>query len=337
MGSQTDTKASAIVEDSRHREQMTKRALVQPIFLVGAERSGTTLLRLMLDHHPRIAWLQEFEYAVDFNADGGQWPKLAPYYQWLDTHRIFQDRAFTIDTSLDYPALVRSFLGQHCERSGKPILGATVHRHFDRLLHIWPDSRFIHIVRDPRDVARSNIQMGWAGNTYAGVQRWLDVETLWDRVRRGLSSGRYLEVRQEDLIGQPKRELARICEFIGVEYDPSMLDYPLDTTYAAPDPSLVGQWRQKASEHEIRLVESRVLELMSTRGYGKSGLANLKITSRLERSLLKQDLRFRRRFRIRRYGLGLVMLDLVARRLGLAGLARRTVLQINAIQRSHLK
>lgn len=42
----------------------------EPIFLVGAERSGTTVLRLMLDHHPKIAWCSEFEYAVDI---GGKW------------------------------------------------------------------------------------------------------------------------------------------------------------------------------------------------------------------------------------------------------------------------
>ena len=52
----------------------------QPIFLVGAERSGTTLLRLMLKHHPCIGWVQEFEYAVDL-IRGNNFPKLQ---QWFD-------------------------------------------------------------------------------------------------------------------------------------------------------------------------------------------------------------------------------------------------------------
>jgi|GEM_PF-5624238 len=48
----------------------------EPIFLVGSERSGTTVLRLMLAHHPQIAWCQEFEYAVDRVSDDGNFPNL---------------------------------------------------------------------------------------------------------------------------------------------------------------------------------------------------------------------------------------------------------------------
>ncbi|MEP0844220.1 MAG: sulfotransferase, partial [Phycisphaerae bacterium] len=59
-----------------------------PVFLVGAERSGTTLARLMLDHHPRIAWLNEFEYAVDLIGPQG-WPDVNAYCDYLETNRIF--------------------------------------------------------------------------------------------------------------------------------------------------------------------------------------------------------------------------------------------------------
>ncbi|MEL7520985.1 MAG: sulfotransferase, partial [Cyanobacteria bacterium J06553_1] len=50
--------------------------VAQPIFLVGAERSGTTLLRIMLDHHPQQAWCHEFEYAVDLLDESGGFPPL---------------------------------------------------------------------------------------------------------------------------------------------------------------------------------------------------------------------------------------------------------------------
>lgn len=59
----------------------------KPIFLVGAERSGTTVLRLMLDHHPQIAWCYEFEYAVDQMLDNGDFPKLEAYND-TDTARL---------------------------------------------------------------------------------------------------------------------------------------------------------------------------------------------------------------------------------------------------------
>lgn len=240
-------------------------------FLVGAERSGTTLLRLMLDGHPDLAFRYEFELAVDLVGDDGSWPDLETYYEFLRTFR-WVDPPPHVDRSLDYPALVRSFLEQKRRGDGKPRVGAAVHRHFDRLLHIWPDARFVHLVRDPRDVARSCLGMGWAGNVWSGVSLWCEAERLWERVRAGLPRERYLEVRYEDLVVDCRAELRRICAFLGLEYDDAMLDYPRRSIYRAPDPSLAEQWRTKLSEREIQLVEARTRGMLVPRGYEPSGL-----------------------------------------------------------------
>jgi hypothetical protein len=131
-----------------------------PIFLVGAERSGTTLLRLMLGHHPKIAFHQEFEFSVNQIDEDGNFPNLEDYYEFLSSSRIFLRTGFTIDKNLSYPELINDFLLQRQKRDSKPLIGATVHRKFDRLLLFWPKAKFIHIVRDGRDVARSNITIG---------------------------------------------------------------------------------------------------------------------------------------------------------------------------------
>src|SRR5439155_8918940 len=55
----------------------------EPFFLVGSERSGTTLVRLMLAHHPRIECAPEFEFLVEAMPDGAGWPALEPFYEWL--------------------------------------------------------------------------------------------------------------------------------------------------------------------------------------------------------------------------------------------------------------
>ncbi len=306
-------------------------------FIVGAERSGSTVLRLMLGHHPKICWMQEFEYAVDQVTPDGHWPDLSDYVEWLSTHRIFLARQLDIDRNLDYPDLVRSFLTQYQQREGKPIIGATVHRSFDRVLYIWPEARFIHIVRDPRDVARSCVAMGWGGNTYTGIARWIEVEKCWDQLRAKVCPSRVKEVRQEDLIREPVTSLNIICDFIGVEYSAEMLSYPDNTTYDAPNPKLVEQWRSKATELEVRLVEYRVGDLLERRGYEPSGLKPLRLGVTYQAYLYVQDRIARIRSRWRRYGFLLWAEDVLSRRLGMRSWQKRIRLQINEINTTHLK
>ena len=162
----------------------------KPIFLVGSERSGTTLTRLMLDHHPMIAFFFEFEYSILSMSDDGAWPDLGEYIAHLRNDRIFNHAQLSIDESLDFPHLVDSFLVQKRDRDHKPIVGATVHYHFDRLLKVWPDARFIHILRDGRDVARSIMEMGWAGNMYTAVNHWIHAERLWEEMCKTLPESR---------------------------------------------------------------------------------------------------------------------------------------------------
>ena len=183
----------------------------QPIFLVGSERSGTTLLRLMLDHHSCITFTHEFSYAVEYMPDEDHWLDLMEFHRLLDADRVFRATGFTADEALDYPHLVDSFLRQRRDRSAKPIVGAVVHHHFDRLTRIWPDARFVHIVRDGRDVARSFIEMGWAGNMYTAVEGWMTAENLWAKMRLHLEAERWIDVYYEALIREPEDTLRQIC------------------------------------------------------------------------------------------------------------------------------
>ncbi len=309
----------------------------KPIFLVGAERSGTTLLRLMLNEHPQIAWCYEFEYAVDLISDDGIFPNLNNYYEWLETNRIFQSTNFTINYDFNYPELVNSFLVQERDRENKPIIGATVHRHYDRLLKIWPDAHFIHLIRDGRDVAKSCIGMGWAGNVWTGVERWLVAESLWEKVKEILPKSQYIELHYEELISSPKAELTRICNFIGLPYDEAMLTYPQTTTYKFPDPKLIQQWRGKLSNYEIQLVESRIGQMLKQRGYELSGNPFLSVTPIMEQQLKLQSWWKRIQFRVKRYGLPLFISDYLSRRLGLKQLQKQVKLQLNAIENQYLK
>src|SRR5260370_37842485 len=140
--------------------------LQQPLFLVGSERSGTTLLRLMLSSHPQLAWNEEFEYVVDFMPAEHGWPLIDAYHRYLAHDFVFASSKFTIDTALSYPQLVNSFLLQRLACDRKPIAGATIHRYFSRLLRVWPGPRFAHLIRAGRAAARSIVGVASAGNPY---------------------------------------------------------------------------------------------------------------------------------------------------------------------------
>jgi Sulfotransferase family len=304
-----------------------------PVFLVGSERSGTTLLRLMLDHHPEVAFEREFDFVVRQVSDTGVFPAVPGYLDWIATIRA---PTYRLDRSLDYRDLVEGFLRQKQESSGgKPHVGATVHRNFDRLRFLWPDARYIHLVRDPRDVSRSVVQKGWAGNVYRASEYWIRAESCWDSLVPNLKDEQAIEIHYEDLVMDTEPVLTDICCFVGVGYSEKMLEYRADAPqYPPPDPRLVGQWKTTLSPRDVALVEVRTARLMESRGYALSGHRLPKV-GRLKHDLLVRAGQLRElRTRLDALGPGLVTLDLLSRRLGLAKLAMHVQTRISAIGQS---
>ena len=311
--------------------------IAEPLFLVGSERSGTTVVRIMLDCHPQIAFFCEFQYAVAMVPDSQGWPDLNEYSAFLETDRIFQVGRLTVDKSLDYPHLINDFLRQKRDRDGKPLVGATVHYHFDRLLRIWPDARFIHILRDGRDVGRSMIEMGWAGNMYTAVERWMQAEELWSSVCREVPAEARIDIRYEVLVSKPEATLSRLCAFLGVPYDYAMLDYPKHSTYGPPSAAAIDQWKTKLPPTEVRLAEARIGSLLSKRGYELSGYPPLEVTRPMEKQLRRQSRWYCAMFRRRRYGTHLFLADFISRRLGPRSWQASVRKQLNAIEKIYLK
>lgn len=328
------TKEPRMSDRVRYRLQASNDV---PYFLVGAMRSGTTLLRLMLDHHPQVAFQSEFEFVVDLMGDDGHVPDLDTYLDWLSIHRIFLSARLEIDHSLRYAELVKSFLDQGRNRAHKVLVGATVHHHFDRLLHIWPNARFIHLVRDPRDVANSVMAMGWAGNAWMGAKQWVEVELLWDRMTTMLARDRWHDVRYESLVADAASTLTGICRFMNIPYDHDMLSYPSHTTYKAPNRSSAYQWKHRMPTTQVRLAEARVGDMLKSRDYESSTLPTLRVGPLRHFSIRLQDWVYRLAFRSRRYGVGLVLATAISRRLGWKAWYHRCRCHANAITASHVK
>lgn len=304
-------------------------------FLIGAERSGTTLLRLMLDHHPSISCGGEFNFATEFLNPDGTEPPPAEFEARLSRYRAFVDSACQFNPELSYTEQVQQFFRDFC--GDGEVRGATVHFNISALTRYWPEAKFIHLIRDPRDVAPSAIKMGWSGNMYTAARRWDEAEAEIAAFRAQVGEDRLIDLRFEDLVSQPVQELTRLAEFLGLEYDPLMLSYPEHTTYPAPDASAAARWKKKMPVEDVQLVEARLRDRMIEWGYELSGHPAIEVDAQVEADLERQDRKARRAARVERYGWPLVTSHWLAKRLRWEGWHERTVQKMIDIDRAHLR
>lgn len=308
-----------------------------PVFLVGSMRSGTTLLRLMLDHHPDIAFNLESEFLVTQISDDGTFPDAEKYREFLRNDRVFRHSRFDIKDDLDFVAMVNDFLEQKRLRDGKSIVGATVHRQFSKIGRIWPKAKYIYILRDGRDVASSVVRMGWAGNLYVSADLWLEAEMEWKHYRQMISSGSWIEVRYEELVANPREVLTRICHFLGVDYSDRIFDYVKNSSYTMPDVALNYQWKKRMGKKDLQRLEAKIGERLQARGYELSGYPRITLSSTKKTYLALHSRIGCFIYRIRKFGAVLVIREMIARRLGLKGHHRRISRMLDEIVDASLK
>lgn len=305
------------------------------VIVVGAQRSGSTLFRILLDQHPSISNPGEFDFLFDGTFRGQSAALTAEYRTRLLHERIFLAKKLVLKEMPDIDAQIRDMVAQ----VDRPdiTLAMNIHRNFARALEVFPDARFVHLVRDPRDVARSSIGMGWAGNVYYGVDHWIRSERAIDRLKQDLAEGQYFEIRYESLVGDPEATLGSVCEFLNLPYDKGMLDFPEDSTYGPPDPSFSGQWKRKLSAREIQLVESKVGEMLEERGYSASVFPEHR-PSLLECLQLWLSNRWKKNlFAQRRYGFSLWAQEKIFRVIGMRLRWVRCRLEMNNVDEKYLR
>ncbi len=210
--------------------------------IVGAPRSGTTLLRLMLDSHPDLAIPPEtwflalagpesrfaLEYHHGFLSAITQYPPDSPV--WMDFGISVQelDAALTQIEPFDVADGFRTFYRLYAARMKKPRWGDKTPGyvlHIKTIQQLLPESRFIHIVRDGRDVCLS-WRKTWfrPSNDFPTVVRHWREWVLAGR-QQGDGNPGYMEIRYEDLVADAATILQSICAFINLEFDPAMLRY----------------------------------------------------------------------------------------------------------------
>lgn len=307
-----------------------------PVFVYGALRSGTTLLRLMLNGHPSLHDAGEADFLFDMIRPDPSHPTGWVYDRHALAHNpISRGKGLTLPEGRDGRDLLLDLCAQFQAQS-PGLVTLNVHRNAERLIALLPQARLVHLVRDPRDVARSAMGMGWAGTLYHGVDQWRQTETAWDRVAPSLSDGQVFSLSYEALLADPEGTLRALCGFLGLAYDPGMMAFHQGTTYGAPDARLAQQWRSRATPQEIALVEGKVGALMVARGYALAGAPH--------RPALPQRLWLRAqnrlaiwRFGMTRYGAGLYWSEKLTRLLRLKTAHARLLAQKQAITGRHKK
>ncbi len=208
-------------------------------FIVGVNRSGTTLLRLMLDAHPDLTIPPETHFLPEMirlarrdNATRRRVLKTATDHpRWGDfgldedalLARLREVKPLTPEGA------IRCFYDMYAEKEGKSRWGDKTPRYMramPRIQRALPEARFIHIIRDGRDVALSQAERALEG-------RVPPITEVAERWKRRIETARvhstdldnYLEVRYEDLVGDPEATLREICKFIELPWNPAMLDY----------------------------------------------------------------------------------------------------------------
>jgi hypothetical protein len=297
---------------SRARRRVADERRPPAPFIVGVNRSGTTLLRMMLDSHPELTIPPETHFVPELirlarreNMTRKRLLRAATNHpRWGD---FGLDEAQLLDRLQQVKPLtpagaIRSFYDLYAEREGKTRWGDKTPRYMramPRIQRALPEARFIHLIRDGRDVALSQAERALEGEAPAMAE-------VAERWRRRISTARkhageldsYLEVRYEDLVADPDATLRRICEFIELDFDPAMLAYhrraaerltemdrdlgsgengPVRTgdqrlaghamTTEPPSTERCGRWRREMSAADVREFDRVAGELLADLGY----------------------------------------------------------------------
>jgi hypothetical protein len=292
----------------------------------------------MLDQNSSLSCPGETDFMFDYG-------KLSSGVTKSSNHdKLLRDRIFLnycknagIDPTVprSMTEMVETMAGQKDGTDQTAVL--MLHRNLPQMLAQAPEMKILHLIRDPRDVARSSIGMGWAGSTYYGVRHWINTEREWAKMAKNMAPEQVLEIRYETLIQEPAETLNKICLFFGVPFHPSMLEYDQGSSYSKPDTSMIYQWRRKQSPREIGLVEAQAKPLMHTLGYEPSGhpLVHPSALGRLTLAIGQRRATWGTR--IKRFGLRDSLLVVISRRLKIPVLGHAAQGRIDEKTVKHLK
>ncbi|HEV2496030.1 MAG TPA: sulfotransferase [Terriglobia bacterium] len=281
------------------------------VFIVGCPRSGTTLLQRMVNAHPQIAitpeshWIPHlYQKLWAVTSAGviehklvrelGKHPKFARLGIGREELKKLE-RLSRNGHPLTYSSFVTAIFDLYGKAQGKPLAGDKTPdyvRRIDVLHELWPEARFVHVIRDGRDVCLSMREwpkvhpkpgdfVTWKDDPVSTAAWWWGFNVRLGRdAGRPLGSGQYYELRYEALVTRPREEVQQLCAFLGLPFDEAMVRFHEDR--AKPDPGLepkraglpvtpgLRDWQSQMAAGEVELFEAAAGEVLDELNYPRA-------------------------------------------------------------------
>jgi Sulfotransferase family len=285
-----------------------------PVFIVGMPRSGTKLLRSLLTRHARIRiptieteflpfledWVARRGPASDEDSFARLFGALrnATYFDYRASQQpafAWKDWRSACRGRFDVAGLFEGFIRYETNTApGSGVIWGDKSPSYIRLINLllatFPHARIVHIVRDIRDVSAST-RKAWGKDVARAAHRWgKDVLTAHHICE--CHPDRCIELRYEALTSGPEGEMVRLCEFLEVEFDRSLIELDRPTEKLGDAKGQIGvvrgnsrKYRRNLTAREIELVESLAWDAMTALGYQPEAATGPRTLGRLSMAL----------------------------------------------------
>ena len=272
-----------------------------PFFIIGSGRSGNTLLRSILSGNSDISIPPE-SYRIPFAIkkfhifNNRDWEDIVPqvlkefgdckeFYTWeIDITDVQKSLEDIVDSKRTLSNIFDELFCTYAEKHspGSKIWGDKTPMntlYLDWIGTVFPRSKFIHIIRDGRDVASSYLKMERYDTILEAANRWINsiesAQSFGSKIKEN-----YIEIRYEELVTKPEEVIKDTCDFLDIDYDSKMLDHTkqvkkLGDTDKEHHSNLskpissdsVGKWRNNLSESDQESITKLLHKHLQRLGY----------------------------------------------------------------------
>jgi hypothetical protein len=292
------------------------------VFILGCQRSGTTLLQHIVDIHHQVAVMPEagwfgtwYELGTGLTPEGFVTPDLMPMFlracKNIDLG-ITPEELYGMagrEEKVPYASFISAVFDRYGKARGKSLVGSKnpdYLRHLNTLHRLWPQAKFVHIIRDGRDICASmsarwrsrgdfrgfpfllyekpdKVFDDWSEDPVITTAKWWEWNVRLGReFGRSLNSEMYYEMTYEDLVARPKAQCVALCEFLGIPFDSAMLRHQeifkprrsetgtvLHARVGLPITAGLRNWRSEMAWEDLQRFEAAAGPFLEELGYSR--------------------------------------------------------------------